>query len=47
MRSPVSWALELDSSTASKFSRHVIVRAPGVAFASNAHVGAFVREVGS
>lgn len=34
--------IELDSSTPQKFSRHVIIRLPGAAFASNAHVGAFV-----
>lgn len=37
--------LELDSSTPDKFSRHVIVRLPGAAFASNAHAGGFVREL--
>lgn len=37
--------LELDSSTPAKFSRHVVVRTPGAAFRTNAHVGAFVREV--
>ena len=40
-----SHALELDSSTASKFSRHLIVALPDAAFASNAHVGALVREI--
>ncbi|KAK9787246.1 hypothetical protein WJX73_007781 [Symbiochloris irregularis] len=34
--------VELDSSTPSKFSRHLIVPVPGAAFANNAHVGAFV-----
>ncbi|KAK2077432.1 hypothetical protein QBZ16_004277 [Prototheca wickerhamii] len=38
-------ALELDSSTTSKFSRHLIVALPDAAFASNAHVGALVREI--
>lgn len=33
---------ELDSSTAAKFSRHLVVRLPGVAFASTRDVGAFV-----
>eukprot|EP00884_Botryococcus_braunii_P017269 jgi/Botrbrau1/4225/Bobra.0044s0022.2 len=35
--------IELDSSTESKFSRHVIIRLPGLAFANNRHVGAFVQ----
>jgi len=39
------WVLELDSSTAAKFSRHLVVRAPGAAFASNLQVGAFVRSL--
>ncbi len=39
------WILELDSSTSAKFSRHIVVRLPGLAFADNAHVGAFVRRV--
>jgi hypothetical protein len=39
------WVLELDSTTEAKFSRHVVVRLPGAAFASNAHVGAVVREM--
>ena len=34
--------LDLDSSTAAKFSHHLIVHIPGWAFASNAHVGRFV-----
>ena len=34
--------MELDSSTASKFSRHLILPCPGHAFADNRHVGAFV-----
>ncbi|KAI3426242.1 hypothetical protein D9Q98_008618 [Chlorella vulgaris] len=40
-----SWVLELDSSTEAKFSRHVVVRLPDAAFASNAHVGAFVLQL--
>ena len=39
------WVLELDSSTATKFSRHVIIALPDAAFQSNAHVGAFVRDM--
>lgn len=38
-----SWVVELDSSKASKFSRHVIIQIPGAAFQSNFHVGAFVK----
>ena len=37
--------VELDSSTAIKFSRHLIVRLPGAVFATNAHVGAFVLDL--
>ena len=35
--------VELDSSTAAKFSRHLVVRLPGAAFADNGHCGRFVR----
>lgn len=34
--------LELDSSTAAKFSRHLIIRLPGHAFADNGALGCFV-----
>ena len=34
--------VELDSSTDSKFSRHLIVPLRNAAFANNSHVGAFV-----
>ena len=37
--------MELDSTTEQKFSRHVVVLIPSAAFASNVHVGAFVREL--
>ena len=38
--------LELDSSTPSKFSRHLVVILPrGRVFANNIHVGAFVKEL--
>jgi DNA-directed primase/polymerase protein len=37
--------VELDSSTPTKFSRHLIVRLPGAAFATNAHAGAIVRKI--
>lgn len=41
----VACVLDLDSSTAHKFSRHVLVKLDGAAFADNAAVGAFVRTV--
>ncbi|KAG0473224.1 hypothetical protein HPP92_015081 [Vanilla planifolia] len=37
--------VELDSSTDEKFSRHLIIRLPKVAFKDNSHVGAFVSEI--
>ena len=37
--------IELDSCAEEKFSRHLIIRLPGLAFCTNAHVGAFVRRV--
>ena len=37
--------IELDSCAEEKFSRHLIIRLPGLAFCTNAHVGAFVRQV--
>ncbi|EPS68297.1 hypothetical protein M569_06472, partial [Genlisea aurea] len=37
--------IELDSSTEEKFSRHLIIRLPNVAFKDNSHVGAFVDEI--
>ena len=37
--------LELDSSSPTKFSRHLLVRVPGWAFSNNAEVGAFVRAI--
>nr|XP_043617965.1 DNA-directed primase/polymerase protein [Erigeron canadensis] len=40
-----NWIVELDSSTKDKFSRHLIIRLPGVAFKDNIHVGAFVAEI--
>uniref|UniRef100_A0A383WFI1 DNA-directed primase/polymerase protein n=1 Tax=Tetradesmus obliquus TaxID=3088 RepID=A0A383WFI1_TETOB len=40
-----SYALELDSSTPSKFSRHLVVRLPGMAFADACHAGRFARLV--
>ncbi|XP_058085970.1 uncharacterized protein LOC131233321 isoform X2 [Magnolia sinica] len=39
------WIIELDSSTEEKFSRHLIVRIPEMAFKDNSHAGAFVAEI--
>ncbi|KAA8539966.1 hypothetical protein F0562_026658 [Nyssa sinensis] len=39
------WIVELDSSTKEKFSRHLIIRIPKIAFKDNSHAGAFVAEV--
>ncbi len=36
---PLSCVLELDSSTSDKFSRHLLVRLPQQAWASNGHLG--------
>ncbi|KAL5980469.1 hypothetical protein ACLOJK_028377 [Asimina triloba] len=38
------WVVELDSSTKEKFSRHLIIHIPEMAFKDNSHVGAFVAE---
>ena len=40
-----SWIVELDSSTPAKFSRHLVIQIPGMAFQSNFHVGAFVKDL--
>ena len=37
--------LELESSTAAKFSRHLIVHLPGYGFADNSELGCFVAAV--
>ncbi|KAK9831167.1 hypothetical protein WJX74_005824 [Apatococcus lobatus] len=37
-----SWVYELDSSSSTKFSRHLIIRIPGMAFCSNIHAGCLV-----
>ncbi|XP_015750339.1 PREDICTED: DNA-directed primase/polymerase protein-like [Acropora digitifera] len=37
--------VDLDSSTASKFSRHLIFHLPGAVFKDNIHVGTFVRHI--
>ncbi|XP_022141220.1 DNA-directed primase/polymerase protein [Momordica charantia] len=39
------WILELDSSNEEKFSRHLIIRIPKMAFKDNSHAGAFVGEI--
>jgi hypothetical protein len=41
------WIMELDSSTAEKFSRHIIVRVPGRAFPNNLVMGHFVSNLTS
>ncbi|KAG8652962.1 DNA-directed primase/polymerase protein isoform X7 [Manihot esculenta] len=41
----LEWIVELDSSTAEKFSRHLIIRIPKAAFKDNSHAGAFVSEI--
>ncbi|PWA93033.1 DNA primase [Artemisia annua] len=40
-----NWIVELDSSTKDKFSRHLVICLPGIAFKDNTHVGAFVTEI--
>ncbi|KAF3335584.1 DNA-directed primase/polymerase protein [Carex littledalei] len=45
MQGNEDWVIELDSSTNRKFSRHLIIRIPKIAFKDNLHVGAFVSEV--
>lgn len=37
--------MELESDAPHKFSRHLIIHIPGMAFANNLHVGAFVSDV--
>ena len=37
--------VELDSSTPAKWSRHLVVRLPGHAFADNGHMGRFVEAL--
>ncbi|KAI5009084.1 hypothetical protein ZWY2020_010132 [Hordeum vulgare] len=39
------WIIELDSSNEEKFSRHLIIRIPKIAFKDNSHVGAFISEI--
>lgn len=39
------WIVELDSSTGEKFSRHLIIRIPKIAFKDNSHAGVFVAEI--
>lgn len=38
----LTWVYELDSSSSTKFSRHLVVRIPGMAFCSNIHAGCLV-----
>ncbi|PIA34268.1 hypothetical protein AQUCO_03800095v1 [Aquilegia coerulea] len=45
MHGEEDWVVELDSSTEEKFSRHLIIRIPKVAFKDNSHAGAFVAEI--
>ncbi len=40
-----AWVMELESDAPHKFSRHIIIRIPGRAFANNLHVGSFVNQV--
>lgn len=40
-----AWVMELESDASHKFSRHLIIQIPGMAFANNLHVGAFVNDV--
>ena len=40
-----AWVMELDSLAEEKFSRHIIIRIPGKAFAHNIHVGALVKQI--
>ena len=44
-RCPQCRIVDLDSTTALKFSRHLIVRVNGAAFADSSHVGSFVRSM--
>lgn len=39
------WVWELDSSSASKWSRHIIITIPGRAFANNLALGSFVVQL--
>ena len=40
-----AWVMELESDAPHKFSRHLIIQIPGMAFANNLHVGSFVSAV--
>ena len=44
-RCPPCHIVDLDSTTKSKFSRHLIVRISGAAFTDNSHVGSFVGDL--
>lgn len=39
------WVYELDSSHSDKFSRHLIIRIPGMAFVNNLAVGHLVSQI--
>lgn len=40
-----AWVMELESDAHHKFSRHLIIQIPGMAFANNLEVGSFVSAV--
>ena len=41
----LAWIMELESDAPHKFSRHLIIKIPGKAFANNLHAGCFVNKV--
>ena len=40
-----AWVVELESEAQHKFSRHLIIPIPSMAFANNLHVGSFVSKL--
>lgn len=40
-----AWVMELESDAPHKFSRHLVIKIPGKAFANNLHAGCFVNKV--
>ncbi|KAL3137732.1 hypothetical protein ABBQ38_004998 [Trebouxia sp. C0009 RCD-2024] len=40
-----AWIVELESDAPHKFSRHLVIKIPGKAFANNLHAGCFVNKV--
>lgn len=40
-----AWIVELESDARHKFSRHLVIKIPGKAFANNLHAGCFVNNV--